>query len=187
VLSIASIDANRAASAVAITAGIATSFDDPRFFQFAGLPEVKPGPDVTLVEGDPVEHIVQGLMFPLSEAWERANDTMFIVAQDTPQDAAIVVETIPYQQLFAPTVEEVARLMLIADSGVTLLLEGTYIGDFKGTPYLFKRMFDPRTNQVSVSYSLFIDRGGEALTIVSLSAFESVYEQNREHFDSILF
>ena len=112
-LSIKSVDANRETQAVAITAGIVGSLDDSRFFGFTGPPDEQAGPDVRIEAGEPIERTVHGLLLPLSEAWEAVNDNLFVVAQETPRDAALIVETHPLEQLFAPTIGEVARIMLI--------------------------------------------------------------------------
>lgn len=179
-------DAEANGSVSLVTAGMASSADDPAFFDYTGEPETVAGPKVSIVASAARSVKVDGLAFPLDDNWKQDGDGLYRIAQSTPQDAYFMVETVNRGDFGNLDSFGLIKILLLG-SGTTLLPDSLRVFASGDSPAVFYRVYDPASGQVSVQYKLFVPRDEERLSIVSLGAFESVYADNKEYFDAILF
>ena len=168
------------------TAGIAQSGNDPAFFGYAGLPVRKKGPSYPIAPGTPRTVTVDGYSVPLDMNWVEGADGIWRIARESPQDAAFLIETIHAADYGDRDVFDLIK-MLVLNSGCQLVPDDLRIFVSNECPCVFYRVYDPEGGLVTVQYKMFITRDESRFSMVSLSAFESVYEANRAYFDSILF
>jgi len=171
---------------VLATAGVASSGMDPAFFAFTGEPVPVPGPSVSLAAATARTVTLDGLEMNLDSNWECGEDSVWRIVRDSSQDAYCMVETLDIKELGSIDTFDLIRLFILY-SGGTLLPDGLRIFVFNEYPCLFYRVFDAETGQVTVQYKIFIPRDESHLSVLSLGAFESVYEGNKDFFESILF
>jgi len=174
-----------------VTAGIMQSASDPVFYGYTGEPEilvgpVRQGPVVSLVPGEPVPVLMDGLSIPLDANWQRGGDGVYRIARVTEQDAVISVESLDQADFGNNDTFDLIKLFILY-SGGTLLPEGLRIFVFDEYPCLFYRVWDAERKLVTVQYKMFVPRDGTALSVVSLGVLEPIYNGNRAYFDGILF
>jgi len=177
--------------ATLVTAGIMQTAADPAFYGYTGEPEILAGPVLqgsvgSLVPGEPVPVLMDGLSIPLDANWQRGGDGVYRIGGVTGGDAYCTVESLDLADFGNSDSFDLIKLFILY-SGGTLLPEGLRIFVYDEYPCLFYRVWDPVRKQVTVQYRMFVPRSGTAVSVVSLGVFESVYNENRAYFDGILF
>jgi len=172
--------------ATLVTAGIMTSALDPAFYEYRGEPEIVGGPDYRISAGESLPVLLDGLSIPLDSNWRRNADGMYRIARVTEQDAVCTVEPLDLAEFGNSDTFDLIKLFVLYSGGV-LLPGGLRIFVYDECPCLFFRVWDAERKQVTVQYKMFVPRDGTVLSVVSLGAFESLYDGNKDYFDDILF
>lgn len=168
-----------------VTSGFVQAGLDPVFFEYSGETPIVEGPSFTIASGEVRSEVIDGISIPLDATWVRSPDGVYRIAKVTIQDAYCMVETLNMSQFGNIDTFDLIKLFLL-HSGGTLMCESVRIFNLDGNPCVFYRVYDPATQQVSVQYKVFVSRNDTSLSVISLGAFESVYNGNKAYFDRIL-
>ncbi len=169
-----------------VTAGAVSSMEDQAFFGFTGELEPLSGPEVKITP-TAVSTVKAGSFEVLLDTnWETTDNLVWRIKKSTVQDAYFMVEDLDLNQLGELDAFDMIRFILLYSEG-SLLMPDVRIFNYDGIPALFYRVYDLETRQITVQFKLFVAYENNWLSIVSLGAFESVYNANKEYFDNILF
>ena len=169
-----------------VTAGVVESMTDPAFFSFDGEIQTAKGPSYAIASGKPLPAIIDALEIPLDSNWVRGADGAYRISRESPQDAFCRVDTLDVSEFGTADTFDLIKLFILYSGGI-LMPEDLRIFVSGGYPCLFYRVCDPVTHKVTAQYRLFIPKDETHLSVLSFGAFESLYESNKEYFDSMLF
>lgn len=184
ILGMAGMVRGRESTVSMVTAGSVTSMEDPAFFRYYGEPVPEPGPQVMLQPVSPHEVRIGGVDFILDELWKN-DGRAWVIAEKTNHDAYLMVEQLDISSLPGIDPFDLIRLTLLFNQG-TVLLPDVRLFTTDDGPGVQYRVYDPETRRVTVQIKLFRP-DGDIVTVVSLGAFESVYLDNRDYFETLLF
>jgi len=179
-------DGNRAGDVELVTAGVVESMTDPAFFAFNGKIQTVNGPAYAITIGAPLPVMLGGLAVPLDSNWARGNDGSYRISRESAQDAFCRVDTLDMSEFGTSDTFDLIKLYVLYSGGI-LMPEDLRIFVSGEYPCLFYRVCDPVTRKVTAQYRLFIPKDETHLSVLSFGAFESLYDANKEYFDSILF
>jgi len=169
-----------------VTAGVVESMTDPTFFSFTGEVKTVKGPSYAITAGNPLPASIDGLEILLDSNWARGADGAYRISRESPQDAFCRVETLDVSEFGTADTFDLIKLFILYSGGI-LMPEDLRIFASGGYPCLFYRVCDPVTRKVTAQYRLFIPKDETHLSVLSFGAFESLYDANKEYFDSTLF
>lgn len=184
ILGMAGMVRGRESTVSMVSAGSVTSMEDPAFFRYYGEPVPEAGPQVKLKPASPREVRIGGIDFTLDELWRNDGRT-WVIAEKTNHDAYLMVEQLDLSGLPGIDPFDLIRLTLLFNQG-TVLLPDVRIFSVDDGPGVQYRVYDPETRRVTVQIKLF-KPDGDIVTVISLGAFESVYLDNRDYFEALLF
>jgi len=169
-----------------VTAGVLASMNDPSFFSFNGEVKTANGPSYAITAGKPVPAQIGALEVSLDSNWVRGADGVYKIARESPQDAFCRVETLDMSEFGISDTFDLIKLFILYSGGILLP------GDLRifvsgGYPCLFYRVCDPLTRMVTAQFRVFIPKDETHLSVLSFGAFGSLYDVNKEYFDSLLF
>jgi len=186
VLQLRSIDEGSGDPLTLATAGLAVSATDPAFFAYMGEPAPDAAEASEIAPGTTGSVTMDGLEIPLDSNWTQGKDGVYRIALATPQDACCYVETIDMAEFSGMDIFDLIKFFMLCSGGV-LNPDGLRIFASGEYPCAFYRVWDPAAKRTSVQYRMFVPRDRNRLSVVSLAAFEAVYDRNQAYFDSILF
>lgn len=169
-----------------ITSGVVESGNDPVFFAYKGESAIVDGPDVAITAAAEQMAAFPDISVPLDSNWNKGRDGVYRISQATAQDAYCMVETFNMEDFPGNDTFDLIKFFILY-SGSTLLCEGLRIFAVNENPCLFYRVYDAQTQRVTVHYKLFVPKDQKSISVVSLGAFESVYNANKDFFDAIFF
>lgn len=169
-----------------VTAGIAKTAQDSAFFGYKGEVQTASGPRVQIKAGTPRTVTVDGLSVPLDTNWILSADGSYRIASTTKEDAVFTVKSLDMEGFGNKDIFDLIK-QFVLNSGSTLVPDGLRIFVFNEFPCLYYKTMDSATGRVMVQYRVFVPRSQSTLSVITLRAFESVYDDNREFFDAILF
>lgn len=172
-----------------LSIGRVRDLDDPRFFGFAGLPAVEPGPDYQINRGEVTVRNVGDFWLPLNERWEVHPARGYArLPGITDQDAAILVETLDLRHAGITDHRVMARILVAGAADANLLLADTVRQERidRRRWKLHYTVYDRSTSLTTTVQNLLIQRQPGEWQVITLSAFRSLYRRNRTFFDSIL-
>lgn len=169
-----------------VTAGIAKTAQDPAFFGYKGEVQTVFGPRVQIKAGVGRTVMVDGLSVPLDTNWTLSADGSYRIASSTKEDAVFSVKTLDMEGFENKDIFDLIKQFILY-SGSTLVPDGLRIFVFNEFPCLYFKTMDSATGSVMVQYRMCIPRSQSSLSVITLRAFESVYDENKEFFDAILF
>ena len=179
-----------AGAAKLVTAGVAESGEDPAFFGYTGEEQAKDGPSTAIPKSSPVAVTLGGMDFQLDGNWKAGSDGAWRLSKIPNEDAFCSAETVDLGA-FGPSEKfdtfDLIKLYLLHPYPAGELLAGSVKLFAKGDyPCLYYRVYDAGTKQVSVQFRMFVPTGGTELSVVSLGVAGSLYDGNRDYFNSIL-
>jgi len=169
-----------------VTAGVLTSMNDPAFYSFNGEAKTVNGPTYAITAGKSVPSQIGALEVSLDSNWVRGVDGGYKISRESPQDAFCRVETLDMSEFGTSDTFDLIKLFILYSGGI-LLPEDLRIFVSGGYPCLFYRVCDPVTRMVTAQFRVFIPKDETHLSVLSFGAFASLYDANKEYFDSILF
>lgn len=166
--------------------GRITNFSDERFFGITELPKEVKFESYKIKKGSDVDVVIDGLKIPLDSNWKTDDEIVYRLDKVTPQDGVFMVETLNYKESGFSSLRQLANLLLIGNSDVILLTDGSNIVFEKGSYFINYRMYDPAQKKVTVQQTQLIEREDGYVSIVSLACYEGLYLKNKKYFDKIL-
>lgn len=170
-----------------ISIGSLTDLSDPRFFAFNELPEPEDAESFKIKQGEEIEVEIDGIYAPLDDNWKSDDNRIYRIDNKTPQDAVFMIETINYTEAGFPSLKELAKILLIGNTNIIILADGSKIFFEDGVYNIIFRMYDPNQNQVTIQQTQLIDRDDGYVSIATLACYETLYLQNKEYFDKIFY
>ncbi len=169
-----------------VTAGVTSSAVDPVFFEYSGEGTVVPGPLVALKASEARTVKIDGLSIPLDGNWTLSPEGGYRIAKVTSRDAYVTVETMDMNAAGKTDTFDLIKQFILY-SGAILEPDALRIFVSNEYPCLYLQTRSPKTHQVQVQYMMFIPRSQSSLSVVTLGTWLSVYDGNKDFFDSILF
>lgn len=169
-----------------VSVGILSSNADPRFFLYNEEPKPQAAESYKIDKKKRSEVTIDGIRFSLDENWKTDDSRVYRLQKVSPQDAVLTVETFDYAKAGIPSVSLLASLIVIGNSEVTVLMDGTELTKRKDSYELTLRMYDPGQGKVTVQKSRIIEKGEGVVSMTSLACYETLYLENKAYFDSIL-
>jgi hypothetical protein len=184
-LGIAVVDPDRDQTATAVTAGVLTSLDDPRFLYFDGFHDLIPGPDIEFSSETRDVEIIGKISLPLSQEWNQTPQGV-VVSEVSPQDAIILVETVSRDALPPERYGEIVQLLLFLDLTTVVLLEDVSIEEVGNAVVVTRNVVDTASNRVSTNAHVIGGIDQETTGIISIASFQSVWDANESAFSEIV-
>jgi len=172
-----------------LSIGRVRDLEDPRFFDFEGLPTIETGPDYEIDPGEVTIRNMGDLWLPLGEQWEVHPARGYARLQGvTEQDAAVLVETLDLRQAGITDHRVMARMLLAGAADANLLLADTVTQERidERRWKLQYSVYDRNTALASTVQNLLVQRRPGEWQVITLSAFQTLYRRNRALFDAIL-
>lgn len=168
-----------------VSIGILSSNADPRFFSYNEEPNPQAAESYKIDKKKRSEVSIDGIRFSLDENWKTEDSRVYRLQKASPQDAVLTVETFDYAKAGIPSVSLLASLIVIGNSEVVVLMDGTELTKRKDGFELTLRMYDPNQGKVTVQKSRIVEKGEGIVTMTSLACYETLYLENKAYFDSI--
>lgn len=169
-----------------ITAGMLHDNTDARFFSFTGIPEPVAADSFKIENGKSSTVTIDGLSVTLDDNWKTEDNKAYRIARETPQDAIFVVETVNYRTAGFTSLEQLAHVIMINHAEILVLADGTKEAETNGSHTIFMRMLDTNQNKVTIQQTKIIERDEETVSLVTLACYETLYDDNKTFFESIM-
>ena len=103
----------------------------------------------------------------------------------TVQDAALFIENISLEGTPFSNDYDIAKFMMLANSGGILLADESRIFTSNNNIILENHVLDPRTGTISYQRKKFI-QDNNIVSIISFASFLDLYNENISYFDALL-
>lgn len=166
--------------------GRLSELSDERFLEVTGIPEPEETESYKIEDGETLVAVIDGLTAVLDRNWKKQSEKVYVIDKISECDAVFTVETIDLNKTGLSSLQQLAKVLLLGNSNVVLLTDGSDIVFEKGKNFITMRMYDPVQKNISIQQSQLIERGEGLVSIATVSCYESIYLQNKEYFDRIL-
>ncbi len=170
-----------------VTVGRLQDNHDPRFFSFTELPNPINADSYSIQNGQMQDIVIDGLKISLDDNWKTEDNRVYRISNKTPQDSIFFIETFNYKQSGFTSVKQLAKILLISNQGVMLLTDGSDIFYKDGNYNIVMRMLDQYQNKVTIQQTQIIERDEEHISLATLACYETLYLDNKQFFDSIIY
>lgn len=168
-----------------LTVGIAESSEDPDFVNFTGLPGGKPGSKFQIEAGPEQPATWDGITLPLDTAWKLEGDKTAVIEGESGQDAVVMIESGNFGDFGDFKPYAFMKYQLLTSPGA-VKGDSVKVSHYKQMPVLEYDYLDQNGIYRKV-IKLFVDRGNNVYSIVTLSVQSSLYRLNSDYFRGILF
>jgi len=148
-------------------------------------PDILTGPLYKFPQAEPNDVVFDGLMLKLDQNWEVLPDqNIALLSVNDERYSYFNINTLAKEQV-GLSAYQIFSWELKNSKGY-IRPESIEIFQFQGIPTLEYTIIDETTKLETKSIMLIFDRG-EHISIVSFGAYLSVYEENKEYFDLIIY
>lgn len=159
---------------------------DSRFFGFTQLPNPIKSDTYEIKKGKPLDVVIDGLKVPLDSNWKSDDGKVYRITTKSPQDSVFTIETLDYKKVGFKSLKQFVNIMLISNTDVIVLTDGSNVTFKDGNYNIVMRMFDPIQKKVTVQQTQFIERDKDVVSLATLACYETLYLKNKSFFDAII-